>query len=77
MPSKRNSRVCVMDCKGRDVFVGDRVADSFGVYHEVRAFEEIPDAGAAWIVDGGGERLIPHLCELVVRRGGPYADRGR
>ncbi len=63
----RKSRRCVVDAKGRHVFVGDTVADCYCEDHEVRGFSVLAGGAAAMIVDERGELLVPHLVERVGR----------
>lgn len=59
-------RACVVDARGRDVFVGDRVSDSMGCGHTVTGFCPIPGTNAAWILTNDHTALVPHLVEKVV-----------
>ena len=59
-------RACVVDARGLDVVVGDRVTDSMGCDHTVTGFCPIPGTSAAWILTNDHTALVPHLVEKVV-----------
>lgn len=64
MNFNRARRLCATDAKGRSVYCGDVVLDSFCEQHKVVGFELI-DADHAWIVNEKGRLIVPHLAEKV------------